>query len=388
MTVEDLLLLTAGSWNLLFGLRTLCALTAARLKDHEVTPPVMWPSLSVVVPACNEGGTLESAVRTLIAQHYPFLQIILVNDRSTDDTAAVMQRLATDDPRIEIVTIETLPSGWLGKVHAMQRGLERATGELLLFADADTHYGPGVLSNAVALLERRGLVHLTLLPRLRTTGLWQAMMMAAFFDGYIERRRGSRSPVLPPTGPLFGFGAFNLVRRAAFDKTPGLAWLKLDIADDLALARMMRDQGSTGCVVAHESLSLLYYATLRECLNGFKRTAFPLIAQFSIARAIALIVGVSWLFVATILCIFFTSGKASVTVLVSAGLLCAANAIIGRIRLGRTLRGALLEPLAILLMIVVLIRSMRDVLRRGGVFWRGTLYPTAELRAEQRSYFL
>lgn len=387
MRMESLLLLSASAWVLLFGLRTLCSLTAARLKDHHVSPPAVWPSLSVIVPACNEGHTLEPAVRTLMAQDYPSLQIVLVNDRSTDDTAAVMRRLAAEDVRIETFEVETLPSAWFGKVHAMQRGLEHARGDLILFADADTHYGPGVLAHAVSLLEHRALVHLTLLPRLHTTSVWQSMMMAAFFDGYLERRRGSRSLLLPASGPLFGFGAFNLVRRAALDTTPGLAWFKLDVADDLALARMMRDTGPTGCAVAHDALSLLYYSTLRDCLHGFQRTAFPLIARFSYVRAILIMLLMSWLVVSTILCVIFVPGYGCAAVFLSAGLLCAANAVIGKVRLGRTLLGALLEPFALVMMVGVLARSTIGVLRRGGVVWRGTLYPTRELRAEQRSYF-
>jgi glycosyltransferase involved in cell wall biosynthesis len=385
-----LAILLGGSsffWVLQFGLRVWTSLTVARLKDQTPTTPHTWPALSVIIPARNEGDTIEAAVRSLMAQHYSHLQVVLVDDRSTDETAAVMAQLAAADPRIEIVSVDALPSGWLGKVHALQRGLERARGELLLFTDADTHYAPGALEHAVAVFQQEELVHLTLLPHLQTTGLGQAMMMASFFDGYLERRRGSRLLRLPPSGPLFGFGAFNLVRRSALEQTSGLPWLKLDVADDLALARLMREQGPAGCCVAHDSLSILYYPSLQECLRGFERTAFPLIARFSLWRALAYLAAMSWLFCSTTLLVFLCEPFLSAAVLLPAAVLCCANAVIGKLRLGRTLHGALLEPLALLFMAYVLARSTFLGLRHGAVFWRGSSYANEELRAEQRSYY-
>src|SRR6185369_5444580 len=102
------------------------------------------------VPACNEAGTIETALASLLAQDYPGLEIVLVDDRSSDGTGVIIDRLAASDPRISAIHVRDLPIGWLGKVHALQRGLERVRGALVLFTDADIYFAPGSLRRAVS----------------------------------------------------------------------------------------------------------------------------------------------------------------------------------------------------------------------------------------------
>lgn len=106
----------------------------------RTAPPGVLPRLSVLIPACNEGETIERALRTLLRQNYPNLEIVVVNDRSEDETAEIIERLAKEDDRIRTVHIESLPDGWLGKVHALKVASEQASGEFLLFSDADIHF--------------------------------------------------------------------------------------------------------------------------------------------------------------------------------------------------------------------------------------------------------
>ena len=104
--------------------------------------PPSWPALSVVVPARDEARTIEPALASLLAQDYPGLEVVLVDDRSTDGTSAIIDRLAASNPQIAAVHVRELPAGWLGKVHALQRGFERARGDFVLFTDADIHFAP------------------------------------------------------------------------------------------------------------------------------------------------------------------------------------------------------------------------------------------------------
>jgi len=233
---------------LVYWVRTLYGVVRIRrsirhLSRETLAAPPVWPSLSVVVPACDEADQLADAAATLLAQTYPDLQVVFVNDRSTDETGAIIDRLAAGDGRVAAVHIETLPDGWLGKVHALQRGLEAARGEYVLFTDADVHYHPAALERAVATMCRDRLDHLAAVPRLRPSSWMTDLLIGQFirqlFAVFIPpwRIRDPRSKA------FFGVGAFNLVRREALDATEGLPWLRMDTGDDMALALMMKRSG-------------------------------------------------------------------------------------------------------------------------------------------------
>src|SRR5262249_27703403 len=139
------------------------------LADDASPAPPEWPSVSLIVPARNEEASIGPAVRSRLAEGYPALEVVLVDDRSTDGTGAVVDALAREDGRIQPVHVQTLPPGWLGKVHALREGLRLAKGEWILFSDADVHLAPSALQKAVALAEARGLDQLAVLPQLVPT---------------------------------------------------------------------------------------------------------------------------------------------------------------------------------------------------------------------------
>src|SRR5262245_56083515 len=150
------------------------------LREQHAPVPDVWPRLSVVIPACDEAANLESAVATLLQQDYPDLEIILVDDRSSDGTGEIIERLAREDPRIRAVHIETLPQGWLGKVHALHRGVEQASGDWLLFTDADVHFGAAILRRAIALVLQQRVDHLALIPRTLQKSFWLELAVNTF----------------------------------------------------------------------------------------------------------------------------------------------------------------------------------------------------------------
>ena len=119
------------------------------------------------MPARNEVETLGPAMRSRLAEGYPALEVVLVDDRSTDGTDALVDAIAAEDPRVRALHLTSLPPGWLGKLHAMSEGLRLATGEWLLFSDADVDLAPGTLTRAVSYAEARQLDHLSILPQLR-----------------------------------------------------------------------------------------------------------------------------------------------------------------------------------------------------------------------------
>ncbi len=114
----------------------------ASLSALQLDTPAQWPTVSVLVPAKNEEDTLFAAMQSLLQVDYPALEIILINDRSTDRTGEIIERLALLDSRVRQIHIDHLPDGWLGKVHALHQGIDVSSGEWLLFTDADIHFAP------------------------------------------------------------------------------------------------------------------------------------------------------------------------------------------------------------------------------------------------------
>ncbi len=244
--------MTAGeiSWMgvVVAGLAYACASTWATarivraipvLLDDPSAPPAQWARLSLVVAARDEAETLGPAVRSRLAEGYPELEVVLVDDRSTDGTGAVVDTLASEDPRVRAVHVTRLPPGWLGKLHALSEGLRLATGEWLLFSVADVHLAPGTLLRAVAFSEAHRLDHLSILPQLIPVSWLVDAALASFSrTGMVLGRVGL---VSDPRSKVGGrVGAFGLVRRSALERSPGIEHLRLEVADDLALGQMLK----------------------------------------------------------------------------------------------------------------------------------------------------
>jgi cellulose synthase/poly-beta-1,6-N-acetylglucosamine synthase-like glycosyltransferase len=260
------------------------------LDELRPPDPPSWPSLSVVVPACNEARTIERALASLLAQDYPGLEIVLVDDRSSDGTGAIMERLAASDRRISTIHVRELPAGWLGKVHALQRGLERARGELVLFTDADIHFAPGALRRAIAWVEDRRLDHLAVLAEVRQSSFWVGVCLWSAFRGIVTLARPWEA-MDPRSTKAIGTGAFNLVRRAAFERTPGFEWLRLEVADDIGLGLMMkRSGGRPGLVLGRGQVLSEAYPKLADAVRGLEKNGFAQAARFSAWRGLAVAV--------------------------------------------------------------------------------------------------
>ena len=356
------------------------------LSDLTPPEPRRWPALSVIVAACNEADRLEAAVRTLLLENYPDLQIILVDDRSTDATGEILDRLAAQDNRTKVLHVTDLPDGWLGKVHALSRGLEASRGDYILFTDADVHFAPGALRKAVAWCEDRGLDHLAAFPT-----LWPATVLVdATISVFIRQFMLATRPwkVADPESKAFiGVGAFNLVRRAAFEATEGFEWLRLEVADDAGLGFLMKRSGARcGVVAAFGLVSLHWYRSLGEVARGAEK-AYASASGCSLLRTLRLAVVSLALEASPILALVPLAfqetrlvGCGGIAVLTAFGVSVLVMARWGRAKVFP----ALVAPAVMVLGAAVFVRAGLLGWWRGGVLWRGTLYPSAALRAGRR----
>ncbi len=355
------------------------------------TPPLqVWPRLSIIIPACNEAATLESALRSVLQQDYPELEIVLIDDRSTDGTADIVDRMAAADRRILAIHVEQLPEGWLGKVHALDLGASKASGSWLLFADADVHMAPGALRRAMAYAAEHSIDHLAAVPDLWPSSLPVDAAVALFCRTFMVAMRLWAVPD-PKSDAAIGVGAFNLVRREAFQRSAGFSWLRMEVGDDLGLGMMLKQSGARCCLVnAHSLLGLHWYRSLREMAHGAEK-AYASAARCSLARmsllAIVLVL-MEWAPLVVLACGAGFPIIGQIPGLLWSGVAMLAAAIGSSVILARWSRSrllpALLFPLAALLAGGILLRSGWLGYRRGGILWRGTLYPKDQLIAGRR----
>src|SRR4051812_15795316 len=155
----------------------------ASLADQPGDP--RGPSVSIIVAARDEGPHIERALQSLLAQRYDALEIIAIDDRSTDDTGAILDRMARDSHRLRVLHITALPPHWLGKNHALHEGAAIATGEYLLFTDADVVFAPDAIARSVVFARARNVDHLTMGPELDSPGLWLTLVLNFFSLGFL-----------------------------------------------------------------------------------------------------------------------------------------------------------------------------------------------------------
>lgn len=355
-----------------------------QLGEARAPEPESWPKLSVLVPACNEAGTLGQALETLLAQDYPALEIVLVNDRSTDSTGQVVDELAGRDPRITAVHVSELPPKWLGKVHALSRGYERSRGELVLFTDADVHYQkPDVLRRAVALAVARRLDHVCCLPDLRSGSFWQAAAVDAFGIGFFANLR-VHELVDPESERYVGVGAFNLVRRAALERSEGLEWLRMEVGDDVGLGFLLRRaKGRAGLWLAASEIGVLWYPSLREMSRGLEKNLFAIMGHYSVLR-VFMRVALAFGMVGGMVAALFSPHLPVAALGGFAWCMVVATAVVLHRRLGQRVGPALLAPLGVLMVCVMALNSTWRCRAARGITWRGTHYPLDELRGLQR----
>ena len=355
-------------------------------------PPLQapWPKLSIIIPACNEAEHLESALRSLLAQDYPALELVIINDRSTDATREILNRLAMTDARIKAIHITTLPEGWLGKVHALQQGIQQASGDWLLFTDADVHFSSGILRRAMAYLQHHQVDHLALMPSMVLNNFWLAVCVHAFAQLFFLTTRAAEVNQVD-SKRFIGVGAFNLVRASVFNSTPGFEWLRLEPGDDAGVGLLLKQAGAKShFAIAIQDLSVPWYSSVGAMFRGLEKNLFGPGSHYQWWRMLWQVSSL-WLLVAAPLvglylgvwrgAGFMLAAAISVIILqLVFSIYCVYEQRVETLRL-------LFFPLGMLLFSLMMLRAGYKCLKNGGIDWRGTHYPLDQLRAGQRVKF-
>ena len=332
---------------------------------------------SVVVAARDEEGRIEQTVRRLLAQRGVSVELVVVDDRSTDRTGAILKQLATEDSRLKVVRVDALPAGWLGKCHACYVGAQAAKEEWLLFTDADCWSKPDVLLRALLLAEQEQADHVTLTsglavpsPGLRAGSILFHLTFAYWFSGVNRDRPGSH----------LGFGAFNLVRTSAYRQCGGHEALRLTVVDDVKLGLLLRRAGArTRAFVGGSDVEALWGRRLWDAVRLMEKNHFAAF-EFNVPLALGFGVGFSLLLGVVVVGAVSGTGPGWAAALSPFCLSVPAGILAHRI--GWPWFIALGVPLAMpVVLLCSLLNSTFKTLWRGGIRWRDTFYPLATLRA-------
>lgn len=340
------------------------------------------PRLSVIVPACNEEATVQATAASILGQDYPDLELILVNDRSTDRTGERMAQVAAAHPgRARALAVDKLPEGWLGKNHALWLGARQATGDWLLFTDADVLFDPSCFRRAVDRAEARGLDHLALFPRLVT----HSFLLGAWIGHFISMHctYGRNLAANDPRSPVgTGCGGFNLVRRSAYEAIGGHRPISLRPDDDLRLGLRLKRSGFRQEALSGAGLAEVeWYPSLGAAIRGLEKNSYA-VAGYSVLQLLAMCGALFALDCLPSVLVWFAAGLArwllAATVIVQFAAFLYTN---GKTRTANSAY-LLLWPLLSLTLIYTVTRASWLTLRQGGMYWRGTFYPLGLLRSQ------
>jgi cellulose synthase/poly-beta-1,6-N-acetylglucosamine synthase-like glycosyltransferase len=374
-------------WLALAGLIFYLLVAVDLLRGNRLIPrlsatppqlPASAPSVTIIAAARNEERHIEAAMQSLLALDYPDYELIVVDDRSDDRTGEILDRLVATHPRLKTVHVDQLPSGWLGKNHALWVGTQTARGELLLFTDADIFMEKSLLKRAVSLMLSRQLDHLVVSPRvvmpgtlLSMVGLTFMMIFAMFSRPWKAREPGNNYHI--------GIGAFNLVKSSAYIATGGHRTIAMRPDDDLKLGKLLKiNSFRQDIATGPDFMRVEWYATVGELIRGLEKNAFAgcdYRLWFALTGVLLLMVFSVWPFVALLVTTGITWWLHFATAMIILGLQvdCArANQVSSWYALG--------WPLAATIFAWIILRTTWLNLSQGGITWRDTFYPLDELK--------
>jgi len=352
------------------------------------------PRVSIIVPARNEEESLELCLRSLLSLDYDNYEVIAVNDRSTDRTGRIMERVMHDShfsqqkrelghpifitPELRVIQHSELPRGWLGKTHAMWTAAKAASGEWLLFTDADVLFKPDSVRRALAYAEHEHADHVVLFPRMIMKRPGEYMMIAFFQSMFMFGHRPWKVAD-PSTDDHMGVGAFNLVRRRVYEAVGTYQALRMEVLDDMKLGKVVKNAGfAQRNVFGGDLISIRWAHGAFGVINNLTKNFFAVLS-FQSWRTVISAFGLAFLNYGPFLGLWLAHGWARVPY----GIALLSMLLI---YIGMSWRSAvpayylLLHPVSTTLFIYTLLRSMILTLWNDGIVWRGTKYPLEELR--------
>lgn len=336
------------------------------------------PPLAIIIAVRNEEEDLEKALQSVCHINYTNHRVIVINDRSTDRTAEILQGFTYQYPQLQVITIGTLPDGWLGKNNALYQGYLSSTEEWMLFADADIVFHPDAINKAVGYAVKHEVDHLTMLPELisRSSILnsvfatLSIMLMIAMKPWEAKKPKSKASS---------GIGAFNLVRRTAYEKIGTHVRIKLRPDDDLQLGQLIKKEGLWQDVLAGKGyVCLEWYKNLGELGRGVQKNSFA-VANYNLVQAIINVLNML-LTVALPMPLMFIFGTAGIRIM--AAIMLVSHIIYMMIVPPNKWWYAFMIPFSGLFLAWHFLKASIITVVQGGIYWRESFYSLDMLRGK------
>ncbi len=350
------------------------ALAFARfLEKNSVTKPIQgeFPRVTIVVPARNEGEHVEKCLQALQKQTYANLEVILVNDRSTDNTGLVMKRYADLSPNWHYIEIQTLPENWIGKNHALHQGGLKATGEYIVFTDGDIVYSPTTIQRTMQTVLTHHLDHLVLSATLKGEEPLLIAMQALFALNMVSMLKLHKLGTSPKY--YIGAGVFNLVKTSIYRSIGGHEPIRLEVIDDLMLGKIMVQAGAKpGFLDGRDLISVEWYPSANQMVLGLEKNGFASV-RYSLPRLLIFMMVNCGIYLFPYVGVFIAPYPIHILFGISIFFSHAAMAETSR-RTGHRMWVSILLPVAAIYIGFAFLRSAFLTLTRGKVTWRDTSY--------------
>lgn len=357
---------------------------------------VALPKLSIIIPARNEGPHVEAALSSVLALDYPDFEVISIDDRSTDSTGEILDRVARKvqssagqtaaqfgnsavaQAKCKVVHVTELPAGWLGKPHAMYVGAQQATGDWFLFTDADVRFRSDALRRAITYAEAVDADHLLVFPSHELHSMGEGMMFAAFTALFVFGHKPWRVHD-PQAKDFLGFGPFNLIRRSAYEQIGTARALRMEVIEDMKLGKLVKDHGFSQRVAHGPGLiPWRWFDGTLGIVRVLKKNLFASM-NYRYEKALGACFLLAFLAIFPFLGAVLAPGWTRAPFLIAIAAICALYVGISR-RSEISPLYFILHPVSNALLIYAMLYSMAHVVRHGGVIWRGTLYRLDDLR--------
>jgi len=371
---QVLLWIGAASWALLFLHGLINLLFVPNVTATDFPEPRDWPLVTIIAPARDEERLIREAVTSFCTQDYPRLEVIVVDDRSTDATPHILAELQQEYQNLKVLRGHEPPEGWLGKPNALQTGWQEAAGDWILMVDADVVYRSDVVRRGVAFTLHEGTAMGVLQPRTESTGILEAILMSGFnlFIFVVTPLCLARHL----RGKAFAAGSptFNLIRRDVLEKTGGFACIRHAVVDDSAIGHYVKGEGHMLAVgYAGTMIKRRMYHGPAEAIRGFTKLLFPTIRKVPWLFPLHYLFGVTISFVPYIAFVrSVLEGVVNVPALISLVLMHLIFAMLA-IRLRQPWYTTFCNPIREVVWWWIFGRSFVVYCRRGLV-WRGRTY--------------